>query len=256
MIRLFTSAFTSPAGRRRDEYAEALRRNLECAALDEVMVLEEASANLASHPKLKVRRTTQRPTFAHFFSWANEVSRDTDTSIIANADIFFDGTLEVFNNWSLPPRVAFALSRWEYRDGHDTALNDRNDSQDAWCFSGKIRTVDANFEVGVPRCDNRLVSELRKSGYTVLNPSLALRSYHLHRGARDGYGHGMLPGYVSPPYEYVWPENLWPLHKTLAYNFRHPREKLGWRLDRRQLSSRLKLHWISKGLGVLQRQPK
>jgi hypothetical protein len=37
-----------------------------------------------------------------------------------------------------------------------------------------------DFELGRPRCDNRVVRVLRQAGVTVRDPALAVRVHHLH----------------------------------------------------------------------------
>lgn len=248
MIRLFTSSFASPDPARRNEYAEAMRRNLACRAIDAVYVFDEGSPDLPKgNPKLTSRDVRQRPTYADYFAWINELAGPDDISILANADIYFDDQLALFTHWSPPAATVFALARWEPDADGRVSLRDRNDSQDAWIFRGPVRRFDSDFRVGVPGCDNRLASELERAGYQLRNPSFSLRSYHLHAGDRPPYIGEARVGGVSPPYGYVWPHNLWPLHKTLIHNLRHPSARAGWRIDRRLWKKRLKVHWIQKG---------
>jgi hypothetical protein len=216
-------------------------RNLECDSIGGVFILDEGSDNLAiGHPRLTIQRVRARPTYADFFAWINDISGDDDVSIVANADIWFDRQLELFNRWSLPTNVALALSRWKISDSDGAKFYPRNDSQDSWVFRGHVRPVRSDYAVGVPRCDNRLVSELRNAGYEVLNPSYSLRSFHVHSASRGTYGTGFRPGYVSPPYGYVWPTNLWSRQRTAEYNARYPNEKLGWQPAWRKWSAHLR----------------
>ena len=157
----------------------------------------------------------------------------------------------MFNVWKPAPDTAFALARWEPDSSGKVSLRDRNDSQDAWIFRGPIRRMESDYPMGVPGCDNRLAEELRRAGYTVLNPSFSIRSYHLHSGHRTPWTGDARKGEVPPPYGYVWPHNLWPLPAILLHNARHPQSRIGWRLDRRLWSRRLKLHWFTRGWGIL-----
>ena len=252
MIRLFTSAFASHDDSRREEYAEALRRNLECDPIEAVCIFEEGTPDLPhENPRLFVRDARERPFYSDFFAWMNELAGPDDISILANADIHFDGQLALFGEWLQEPGDVLALARWEPDATGKIAIRDRNDSQDAWIFRGRIRDLDCDFPVGVPGCDNRLAIELARAGYRVLNPSFSIRSYHLHGGERAPWVGELRAGGVPPPYGYVWPHNLWPLHKTLLHNMRHPHARIGWRIDRRLWKRRLKVHWFSKGLAML-----
>ena len=245
MIRLFTTSYPERNPARWAEYDECLRRNLECAAIDQVCLLVEGDGQLPVSPKLVTRCVAERPKYADYLTWIREIVAPGDVSVISNSDIFFDQGLSLLRTWDIPAHTALALSRWDSVP-HGPRLYDHNDSQDSWIFKGTPGNIVADFPVGVPRCDNRFAHELEAAGYRVTNPSFSLRSYHLHTGARSGYENANQPGFVPPPYKYVWPHNLWSLPKTLRHNLLNPSARVGWRLDRRQWSSRLKLHWIER----------
>lgn len=245
MIRLFTTSFPEADPARRAEYDECLRRNLECEAIDQVCLLVEGDVSLPASPKLVSRRVGERPRYADYLKWIRDIAAPGDVSVISNSDIFFDQGLSVLKTWEIPDNTAVALSRWD-SVSPGPRLYDHNDSQDSWIFKGVPGTVVSDFPVGVPRCDNRFAHELEAAGYKVMNPSFSLKSYHLHAGARSGYKNANQPGFVPPPYKYVWPHNLWSLPKTLWHNLVNPSARVGWRLDRRRWSSRLKLHWFEK----------
>lgn len=229
-----------------------MRRNLVCMALDEVCVFVEFGAEPLPHSRrLRTQTITARPTYTDFFAWLNEVAAPDDTSIIANADIFFDESLRVVAKWQPRRRTALALARWNLQDDGSAALFDRNDSQDAWVFKGTVSGVFGDFPVGVPRCDNRLVHELEKGGYIVRNPAFTIRTYHLHSGERVEYGTLNENDFVGPPYGYVWPGNLWPLGLTLWHRMLSPANTLSWRLDRRLWSARLRFRHLSRGVETL-----
>ena len=236
---------------RRREYEEAFRRNCECPEIDEILVFREGQPELPACSKLSVRDIGRRAEYRDYLDWVNELAQPDDISIIANADIYFDTQLALLRRHILAPTSVMALSRWERAASGDIFLHDHNDSQDAWVFRGPAREMCADFPVGVPRCDNRFVSELEKAGYNVINPSFSIRSYHVHAGQREAYPAGGDAGFVPPPYGYVWPHNLMPLHSTVLHNLHHPSEKLGWRFDKRRWSSRLKLHWFARALKFL-----
>ncbi len=250
-VRLFTTAFPERNSGRRAEYAECLLRNIECEELDEVRLLVEGEVELPKSSKVVVRRIPQRPLYSDYFRWIEEVADADDISVIANADIYFDNRIGVLRAWAMPPRTALALSRWDITSDGDAVLNDRNDSQDSWVFRGRAHPVRGDFPIGVPRCDNRLVKELETSGYAVINPSLSLRSYHLHGGARGEYDVAPRQGFVDGPYGYVWPGNLLPLHRALWHNARNTGHRVRWHFDSRHWGGVLKLHWFRKAAEAL-----
>jgi hypothetical protein len=252
LIRLFTTRFVEPREERRREYDEALRRNIENAVIDQVCILDESGV-IKPESKIRVRTIGRRPTYADYFAWINEVSTAADVSVIANADIVIGDSFAVFRRWRLPSRTVLALARWDRLSDGRHAIRDRNDSQDSWVFQGTVTDVAGNFEIGRPRCDNRMAKEIEIAGYSLLNPSLSLHTFHLHGGNRGEYAHGLQDGFVPPPYGYVWPHNLWSLQRTLFWNSRNTDARVGWRFDRRAWSRRLGLHRVAKLIAAFPR---
>lgn len=246
MIRLFTTAFAERNRVRRAEYAECLIRNLGCDGIDSVCVLAEGPVDFPRSQKLVVRKVETRPLYADYFGWIAELAGSHDISIIANADIHFDSSLRVLRHWTIPDRTVLALSRWEASPDGQLRLNDRNDSQDAWIFRGPPSAIFDEFQIGVPRCDNRLAKELEIAGYRVMNPAFTLRAIHLHAGSRDDYSEGHQSGFIDGPYGYVWPHNLLPLHYVIRYRATHRDGTVAWQFDKRYWRRRLKIHWLER----------
>jgi hypothetical protein len=248
MVRLFTSSYPELRLDRRNEYREALERNVRCASIDEIFIFcEGAPPSMPASSKLHIKEIEARPTYEAFFAWINEVALAEDISIIANADISFNHTLQAAVN-TLRSRECYALTRWE-----DENIFYRNDSQDSWIFRGRIKDVTAPFPVGVPRCDNRLMCELQAAGYRVLNPALAIVSTHHHAGYRTEYSEVNEKDFVDPPYCYMWPHNLRGFVSTLIYNFWHRGAHLTWRFDRRKAASSLPMRVVGKVLSQARR---
>lgn len=232
-----------------------LRRNCECRAIDEICLFREGDDDPPSAcSKVRLARVSHRPLYSDYFEWINELAAPNDVSIIANADIYFDEQLELFQHWSIPANTALMLARWDVDETGKSSIRYRNNSQDTWIFRGAIRPVTSDFPVGVPRCDNRLAYELANAGFTVLNPSLSIRTNHLHAGPRRSYKSREHTDLIPPPYGYLWPHNLWSLRRTAAYNSRHPSAPLGWRFDKRWWAPKLELNLFGKVMGMFNRQ--
>ncbi|HQX48706.1 MAG TPA: hypothetical protein PK992_02135 [Planctomycetaceae bacterium] len=247
MIRFFTSCYPERNPQRLAELSQCLERNLASPAVDEVCVfLEGMEAAWVNSSRLNCQHVIQRPTYAEFFRWANErVTSNEDLSIVANSDICFDMSVSVLSE-RLKPNQCVALSRWDVQQNGSARLFDRNDSQDAWIFRGRIRPVVADFCVGIPRCDNRILYELRAAGYEVINPAFSVKVFHLHAGEREEYP-GQIDGMnVEPPYGYLWPHNLMSLPATMLHRLRNPGVPLGWRFDWRKLQRSLSYRALRK----------
>ncbi len=248
MIRLFTSIFPEASDQRRNEYRKCLERNASCDFIDEICLLsEDAQSPVPVGKNFKIQRIPNRPTYQEYFNWISELATYDDISIIANSDIYFEPSLKVLGAY-LKPGQSAALSRWDLAATGEPELFNRNDSQDAWVFRGPLKEIRGDFWVGVPRCDNRMLYELKKVGYEVINPSFSVRACHLHTGKREEYRNENLEDFVEPPYAYLWPHNLWSLPRTMLHNLRHPDARVSWRLDRRKISSSLPVRAVRKVL--------
>jgi len=119
-----------------------------------------------------------RPTFKDMFNAINENTDSHDINIIANSDIYFD---KDFDCSMIKYNECYALSRWDVQPDGSAIHYNNSGSQDTWIFRGAIRMVEsANFTQGVAGCDNKIAYLLKEAGYKVSNPSLNIKTYHLH----------------------------------------------------------------------------
>src|SRR5690349_16771770 len=113
------------------------------------------------------------------------------TLSLVNADIYFDNTLlqlEGATNGLQLGRKVYSLLKWHDRENGLT-LNLRTDSQDAWLFQSPVDSavVDlSNFNMGIPRCDNRLAYILHSNNYTLLNTVFAIHAIEKQSAPRIG----------------------------------------------------------------------
>jgi len=237
-VRLLTSIYCEQNLVRKHELLQCLERNLHCSCIDEIWLLQEGNAQPPlQHSKIRLLPVSRRPLYQDFFESANGLCQsDSDISIIANSDIYFDQTLGALARVLLPRQCA-ALSRWDLRPDGRAVLFDRSDSQDAWIFRGPIPTVVSNFCVGIPRCDNRILYELGQAGYEVLNPAFSVRALHLHSGERSEYPGSISGAFVDPPYAYLFPTNLVSLPQYIAGRFCGQHTEFAWRVSPRMLDS-------------------
>lgn len=160
-------------------------------------------ADIASspiHPKLHTVSARERMTFSDFFDFASE-RLSGRICVVANADIYFDETIAYAKRLNLG-NYSLTLTRWDVLDNGAATFFGRADSADSWFFLSPIRIPQANFVLGVPGCDNRVARLLRDHGRAVINPSLTIKSFHLHRSKHRNYtARDRVPG----PYLYVRP---------------------------------------------------
>lgn len=205
MINLFLNYYLPSDIQHKYELELCLSYNLNNPQINRICLIGETCDGWSS-PHLIHHYLPGQPTFAETFALMNHYhARWNDEhvyNIVANADIYFKEIP------FLPcENECFALLRWNV-DHHGKAEifldpngYPRTDSQDTWIFKGTVKnTVWADFHMGQPGCDNRLAYELEKAGYTVLNPALSFKTYHLHQSPHRSYQQS-----VSGPYKHLTP---------------------------------------------------
>ena len=227
-IHLYTTFYPEKTPDRLRELQASLKKNSDNSSINTITVFNEGG-DLSSFKssKLQIISIEQRPTYQDFINYINANSNTDDIHIIANTDIYFDKNIEVLKHINLKD-TCLALSRWDTADTIKPKLYNHNDSQDVWIFKGRIKPeLKANFPLGVPRCDNRLMYEIGRAGYTVLNPAFSIKSFHVHKGQRAlVYTEGDNLHNIKPPFRYMYPHNLFGFWKTCFFNLKH-KEQLG-----------------------------
>lgn len=227
MINLFISLYSEKDRKRADELHECLMNNLKSGCFDAVWIIAEDDSQGLKYLRdvspyiVNVLPCTVRPTFRTFFEAINTIDDqfkkaeigtffgnvnfgvnqniEENIYIVANADIYFE---------SIPilPRLnqVFALTRYETRKNGPTSFLNRHDSQDSYFFRGKIKIPKYCDFPNWPGCDNRIVWELNNIGYQMLNPSLTIKSFHVHEGDKSYTGNQK----VNRPYLFLHPIEL------------------------------------------------
>lgn len=191
-MNLYVERYLSTNATRQQEMDGCLRRNLEHPLITKVHLFgEEVALNGWRHDKLVLHPVDTRTTFDMLFA---EASRDV--CIIANADIYFDMTLQKVQSVDLKDTV-YCLTRWDLTTYGTLRFYNVACSQDAWIFLAPFQP-DVGFPLGIPGCDNRLAHEIQQAGRKPLNPSLSIRACHVHLSKSHTYD--TCTTKVPPPY--------------------------------------------------------
>ena len=205
-INLYISLYNEKNSDRQNELHKCLFKNIKNSYIDAIHILLEPNdyeifKSLAGFKKVFVYKIKSRPTYAMYFNIINQVTAPNNINIISNTDIYFDSSLlelkEAAINNVLNKNTCIALS-------HNEAVK-RRDSQDAWVFLGSIdKKIDnSNIMLGIAGCDNVILHEIKKAGYKIINPSLTIKSYHMHSSNKRNYiNNNTVTRYTSPPYTY------------------------------------------------------
>jgi hypothetical protein len=237
-IFLHTTFYKEQNNLRKQELLSCLKNNISNTAISKIIVFNEGDSIAHLAPgKIEEVFIDKRPTYQDFINYINANSNTDDIHIIANTDIYFDKNIEVLKHINLKD-TCLALSRWDTADTIRPKLYNRNDSQDVWIFKGPIKQqLKANFPLGVPRCDNRLLFELQEAGYKVLNPAFSIKSFHIHKGQRAlVYIEGDNLYNIKPPYCYLYPHNLYGFFKTPFFNLKHKEQLGAYKYDIKKLN--------------------
>lgn len=205
MVCLFISHYNEKNKSRSDELHECLMNNLQSGCFDAVYIIAEDDGNGLQYLRsvqpytVNVLPCTVRPTFRTFFEAVNTIdgfhkkaelgnnfgnvrfgTNEENVYVISNADIYFK-EIPI-----LPQKnQVFCLTRYEAKKNGPIHFLNRQDSQDSYFFRGAIRIPKYSDFPNWPGCDNRLIWELNNIGYECLNPSLTIKSYHIHEGAKS-----------------------------------------------------------------------
>lgn len=238
-IYLYTTFYNEDNNYRKEELLTCLKKNISNKAISKLIVFNEGESIAYLEPtKIQEVFIDKRPTYRDFINYINANSNLDDIHIIANTDIYFDTNIEVLKHINFKD-TCLALSRWDTTDTIKPKLYNRNYSQDVWIFKGPIKQqLKADFPLGVPRCDNKLMYQLQEARYKVLNPAFSIKAFHIHKGQRGlVYTEGDNLYNIKPPYGYLYPQNLFGFWKTHFFNLKY-KEKLGnYRYDIKKLNN-------------------
>ena len=200
-MNLFVNYFDHKDKRRSAEIDFCKQKNRENKFIENIIIVKE----------------NERATFADFF---NEMANyPKQVNIIANADIYFDETIELAKD--INEKQCYALTRHELYGGIIITFQERHGrriptqwSQDAWIFKGapigryfervvavnsiSKRSEEIQFFIGVPGCDNKLAVLLKYRGYDVTNPSHDIRAIHVHETDERNYPHFQILQGIRP----------------------------------------------------------
>lgn len=145
-----------------------------------------------------------RPTFSELFERSKAFPNDVNC--FCNSDIYFDSeTAHLLH--AIKPNECYALTRYDLIEGEKVFFN-RSDSQDCWVFRGAIGGIkNIDFPQGRWGCDNRLAHEIFAAGYDIKNPSLSIKTIHLH-SVDDRNRVRTKDNTIPPPYYLLNPTEL------------------------------------------------
>lgn len=217
---LLTTYYKSEDEERNIENKICLEQNILNNHISKIYLFLQSTEtiDLPNHPKIEYVKNGKRPTFHDFFKFSNFIFEEDTRIIIANSDIYFDETLKLLENINIKNSL-ITLTRWDLQYNHSSIFYNKYLSQDSWIFSKKINEQIGQYFIGQHGCDNRLLYELKQDGIEIINPSLSVKSTHVHMSQLRPYFNDKNYKYVDPPYLYSLPSGLVSPLKLFIYRF-------------------------------------
>ena len=190
---LVTQFFRHADASRNAEILECLRRNVVEPLVDRIVLLNETDESgewkdwgeKSTSEKITQVVIQKRLTYAHVLQFVHDEVPPNVFVILANADIYVGPTIS--NLWSVNMEDRMmALLRWDIKNGEEELFGPRADSQDSWIFlSSSVQSktwpyATFDFPLGKPGCDNAFAAHMLRQRFVLCNPSLTLKTYHLH----------------------------------------------------------------------------
>lgn len=210
-VNLFTFWYEEGNKKRKDELIACIKKNVENELIGKIYLIVENGIKVPiKNDKIVIVDMLKRPTYSDVFKIVNSITTTDEINIIANTDIYFlerDISLMHQINWN---NLCLALTRWDDLENGDIKFHGQACSQDVWIFKGAIKEINGGFNLGVPGCDNRIAWEIEQAGYDIINPSLDVKSYHLHNSGVRKYdlGAGKVTHRIEKPYKSIEPTKL------------------------------------------------
>jgi hypothetical protein len=205
MFVLITTFYFENDANRRGEFLKAIRGNINNRLIIKIYILCESGEELLIDldVKIEIVKQNHRPKFQDLIKFANGLSQSI-YKIIANSDIYFDDTLAKAQ--TIKNHCVFCLTRWDLMESGVIEFYPNFKSQDSWIFRNTLPENIGNYFMGVPGCDNRLAAELIERNFIITNPSLSIKSLHIHNTRKRTYN--KISDRVNGDFAYILPDIL------------------------------------------------
>ena len=191
-VNLFIQIFIPPSQVRRNEINTCLKNNVKNPFISRIYLMNEriyTDQELgASSDKLIQVLTPRRMNYSDVFNYCDSI-KIIGYIIIANADIFFNVTLEnIFKSDIHLKPIMMAQLRYEYSHSPLKIKLYENlvgASQDAWIYHSNFNNRLANnaafnFMLGMPGCDNHITYLFKLLNFKLINDPAAIMCFHYH----------------------------------------------------------------------------
>jgi hypothetical protein len=167
MINLFVGHYKDPNPHRNAELVYCVKSNTNNKNFNTILLSQ-----------------TVRENFSFYFDAIKKYPNNNGINIIANSDICFDDT--ILYTLNMLDGQVFALNRWD-GTGPGAVHYNMLCSSDCWIFKGPPNNIFGDFVLGHHGSDGRVGYEIIRAGYKLYNPSLTIKTYHVHNSGVRNY---------------------------------------------------------------------
>jgi hypothetical protein len=181
-INLIVSYYNDKNLDRCKEIKLCLKLNCMNQLFNKIIIINETCKNLyfiKKNESIIIINNSNRLTYKNFFNYANMYSNEDTINILINSDIVIG---EGFDKINLNKNEVYFLTRYNISLDGTFNFQDDNGSFDTWIWKGIINNniYIGNYYLGIPECDIKIAYEFYISKYKIKNPSLDLKTYHVH----------------------------------------------------------------------------
>ncbi len=182
-INLLIESFKSNNLEREKEYVTCLKENIKNKEIDEIHIFNDnigfVNELMEENNKIISVDNKGRMGYKDFFDYSNEYLKN-EISIIANADIIIEESIKHVRDIKIDD-FFLCLTRYDIqKNGSVTYPPNHFGTQDTWIYKSPIKTKGSDFSLGKPGCDNRIPYVMEQNGCVVTNPSMVIKTRHLH----------------------------------------------------------------------------
>jgi hypothetical protein len=192
-INLFVSFYNHKCPKRNGEIKKCILYNASLSGVTVFVLVDKNTTHTFNLPNIKIirRSSADRIKFSEILDVIRLHTSKTDINAIINSDIALSSSF--LKSFLLGNNTVMCITRHEVNmkmlSGNLTSVfmteNTTNTpsnpgSHDMWVFRGHAENIVMDYYMGIPGCDNMVVSEFHKHKYTIINPALRHKIYHIH----------------------------------------------------------------------------
>jgi hypothetical protein len=181
-INLILGYYKNDNTLRSTEIDLCLKLNCTNQLFNKIIIINETMIDIPfidkNDNRIIIINNNNRLTYKNFFNYANQYSSEDTINILINSDIVIgENFCLLYEKMQL--NELYFLTRYDIDKYAQISLCNLLGC-DTWIWKNRIDHDVGNYFLGKPYCDFKLSYEFYKIGYKIRNPSLDLKTYHLH----------------------------------------------------------------------------